>query len=126
MVAAANNSLEPSPASAHALTHGYLNLRTQILDAVRGSSLEAEFILSFPEFTPADPPDMRAAGNLGRQQHADIDAFGRRAKMLLGQLAGWLQGLIDEQTLEQRLKFEAEARIAHEQRRTGFSASTDT
>jgi hypothetical protein len=85
-------------------------------------SSKQEFIRVFPEIGISEAPDMRMAGNLRLQQHADIEAEARHAKALLGQLEGWVQGLIDEQTLGQRLRLEAEARAREEARRVGFDA----
>jgi hypothetical protein len=121
MIDAARGSIAPSAASARALTESYGQLRIEVLGLVSGTDEEEEFDRIFPDIPTADVPNMRLAGNSGKQQHANLESEALRATALLAQLAGWVEGLIDEQLLERRIHAEAEAKARLEAKpRTGF------
>jgi hypothetical protein len=122
MVEAAASSVEqPDGSAAPALTGSYMRTRAEISSLLGGSGLEQEFANAFPEIEVVEgghrhPRDAAAAGI------TDAPAA-RSAQVLLGQLAGWLDGLIAERTLDQRLRLEAEERVKQERRQSpGFRA----
>jgi hypothetical protein len=101
MIESAASSVAPDGDGAAALTQGYLRLRGMVRDLVEESSATVEeFDAAFPEIEPVDietyegPRDM-AMRPMKYAPHA------RHAKALLGQLAGWVSGLIAELEHEQ-------------------------
>lgn len=125
MVDSAAASVKPDAAAARGLTESYARLRAEILDLAAGSEYESEAARLFPEVGIAEPPNARLAGVSGRQFNVNLESEAKRAVALLGQLGGWLQGLIDEQLLERRIQAEAEAKAKLEARpQTGFTASS--
>lgn len=105
MAESAAPSVEPDGYSAPALTGSYARLRAEIARMLEGSGLEQEFANAFPEITV-----IKHARNTPRVATRDASAA-REVRILLGQLGGWLEGLIAERTLEQRLRYEAEERM---------------
>ena len=94
--------VEPDGDGAAALTQSYLRLRGMVRDLVEESSATLdEFDRAFPEIegvaveTDQHPRTM-AMRPMKYAPHA------REAKALLGQLAGWVSGLIEELEYEQR------------------------
>jgi hypothetical protein len=125
MIDAAAASVSPDASAAHALTESYVRLRREVSELAQELGLGEEFAAVFPEVAVAEPPTASLAGNLGRQFNLDLQAEAKRASTLLGQLAGWVQGLIDEQTFEQRIAAEAEAKATLAAKPpTGFTTET--
>ena len=101
--------------AAPGLTESYNRILDEVRGLVEGTSL-AEELERFPEIE-----NYRERGPSPRAV-AEGGSAAKRAASMLGQLAGWLDGLIQEQTLDQRLKYEAEERVKLERRkRPGFS-----
>jgi hypothetical protein len=121
-IEAAASSVKPDGSGAPALTESYMRLRSQVQQLIGESSLSGEFESTFPVIEIVDKPmDHPRAAARAVMVH---EAAAQEAKGLLGQLAGWLDGLIAEQTLEQRLRFEAEARVKEERRKPpGFTTA---
>ena len=102
MIDSAATSVEPDGDGASALTQSYLRLRGLVSDLVEESSATRdEFDSAFPKIDPVKIE--------GRQHPREIAMRSmryapqaREAKALLGQLAGWVSGLIDELEHEQR------------------------
>ena len=117
MVDSAATAIEADGASAPALTESYMRLREQVGNVLAGD-LSDEFNATFPSIDLVQPPT-------SPQPHATAawrvtaEPAARRARALLGQLAGWIDGLIEEQTLERRIRMEAEE-LAKRQR-PGFT-----
>jgi hypothetical protein len=120
MVEAASTAVDADGAAAHALSESYMRLREQLANVLEGD-LSDEFNAVFPEIEIPAPVQVHP-GAAARAAIAQTPAA-RRAQVLLTQLAGWLDGLIAEQTLDQRLKLEAAERVAQERRKPpGFGA----
>jgi hypothetical protein len=103
-------------ASAHALSDGYMRLRNQIGTILDGD-LSDEFNAAFPEI------QVPQLGPGSPSRTIALTPQARRSQALLAQLAGWLEGLIAERTLDQRLRYEAEERVKLERRKPpGFQA----
>jgi hypothetical protein len=105
-VDAAATVTEPDGSAAPALTESYMRLREQILKMLDGGDLSAEFNESFPEIEIVGSPGRHPRDVALAQMAHTVDA--RRAQTLLAQLAGWLDGLIQAETYEQRMRIEAE------------------
>jgi hypothetical protein len=105
---------EATKRSVIALVRAYNSLRSEMLNALAGddlAELRQECERLFVELT--EPPMI----DWMREETAN------EALLNLRKLAGWIQGLIDEQTLETRLRMEAEERVKKERRPpTGFAA----
>src|SRR5579859_2078572 len=107
--------------SAAALVHAYSALRTEMLDVLDRDSLaelRGEFDRLFPEMEEPPPfnPNFDPVSS-----HAKLAAAASQAQMGLRRLQGWIQGLIDEMTLSERMKLEAEARVKLENKpKPGF------
>jgi hypothetical protein len=105
--------------SVRALLRAYSRLRGELLLILKPDALgelRAEFERLFPAL--GDPPlvDQATGRPLDAFQLAD---WASEAKLGLKQLQGWIQGLIDELTLERRLQLEAEAKAKRAP--TGFT-----
>ena len=106
-----------------ALVKAYLNLRGEMLKILEPETLgqlREECARLFPhmEFPPPYSP------TLPLDTSAKLADAAHQAQTNLRILQGWIQGLIDELTLEQKLRFEAEAKIAQASRPpTGFQQS---
>jgi hypothetical protein len=102
MIESAATSVDPDGDGAGALTQGYIRLRRMVRDLVEESSATVEeFDMAFPEIEPVEietheHPREMAMRPMKYAPHA------RQAKALLGQLAGWVSGLIAELEYEQR------------------------
>jgi hypothetical protein len=102
MIDSAASSVQPDGDGAAALTQSYLRLRGMVRDLVEESSATLdEFDRAFPEIegvevTTDEHPRNMAMRPMKYAPHA------REAKALLGQLAGWVSGLIEELEYEQR------------------------
>jgi len=101
------------PPDAPSLTEGYRRMRSQVAVLVGDSDLRGEFDAMFPDL-PAFNGDASPRGNL-IAWHTKATAAATEAQRLLDQLAGWVGGLIDEQTLPERIQAEAMARVKAEQ-----------
>jgi len=111
MVSAAQ--VEATGASGIALVRAYTGLVAEMNSVLSAGTegLREEFARLF---TPIEePPALNARWNA---------VAATEALVKLRQIGGWIQGLIDELTLEERLRLEAEARVkAENQPPTGFS-----
>ena len=119
MIASAAGVDPANATSVYALAKSYGRLRAQVAATVEGSSLEQEFEGAFPSADQVgrlpQEPQMLRSGGITHSQVA------RDAQALLAQLAGWVEGLIAEQTLERRLELEATERVKQERRQSpGF------
>jgi hypothetical protein len=114
MIDSAGDAVPADGASAPALTKSYARLREQIGGLVTGTPLADEFVQAFPEIevvaAPQAHPRSAARAALVNESAA------REARALLGQMAGWVGGLIAEQTLERRMQLEAAERVSQERR----------
>ena len=112
MIESAASAVPDDGASAHALTESYARTRNEVRRLIADTQLVSEFDAAFPEIevvevTSRDPWAVAQSGLVN-------EPAARRAKLLLGQLAGWVGGLIDEQTLDRRLQLEAQERVRQE------------
>ena len=89
--------------ASNALVRAYLRLREEIIGALAEAEgleeLRAEAERLFPIL------DEASRNNQGRMEEATAAAL-----INIRQIGGWVQGLIDEQTLERRMRMEAEER----------------
>jgi hypothetical protein len=108
---AGKEKLEPSDAAS--LTDGYRRMRGQVAELVAGAAVEPEFEAMFPEMEPfvETPP---GGPGLIEWHHAATSAA-TQAQVLLDQLSGWVDGLIAEQTMPERIQAEAAERVRREQ-----------
>jgi hypothetical protein len=109
--------------AAGALVRAYLSLRAEvilIMAAEELSDLRGEAMRLFPEI--GEPAPFTSAGQ--PQSHEVLETAATEALSRLRQLGGWIQGLINELTLDQRLRLEAEAKAKLEAHPgTGFQAT---
>ena len=112
-IAAAAQGDKVEPADAPSLTNGYRRMRAQVAELVGGAELEAEFNEMFPEI-----PEFQGSSGPGPRGlidwHTEATTAGTNAKRLLEQLSGWIEGLIEEQTLAERIQAEAAERVKQE------------
>lgn len=112
-IAAAAQGSKVEPADAPSLTSGYRRMRGQVVELISGGELEAEFNEMFPEI-----PEFQGASGPGPRGlidwHTEATTAGINAKRLLEQLSGWIEGLIEEQTLAERIQAEAAERVKRE------------
>ena len=102
MIESAAISVEPDGDGAAALTSGYLRLRSMVRELVAESSATLEeFDTAFPEIEPVEI-DSHEHPRLMAQRGIRYAPHARQARALLGQLAGWVSGLIAELEYEQR------------------------
>ena len=123
MIESAASTVDPAVASAPALTESYSRMRAQVFELVNGSELSNEFSAAFPKMNPVSTPSGSGHPSNMVRQIRTAEAEAQKARTLLGQLAGWLTGLIEEQTLTARIKAEAAERIK-QQRGVGFAPSS--
>jgi len=115
-IAAIASGTKIEPADAPSLTDGYLRMRSQVADLVSGTNLDEEFKELFPEI-----PEFKSSGGPGVggrgliDWHTEATTAGTNAQRLLDQLSGWIGGLIEEQTLPERIQAEAAERVKQEQ-----------
>jgi hypothetical protein len=106
---------------APALVDAYNGLRVRVARALDGDPRQEEFIDAFAELPAATTPLSNQPYNV-RKAAVENESLARRAQLDLGRLAGWLDGMIGEQTLERRMQLEAQERVRQERRPpTGFS-----
>lgn len=112
-IAAAARGDEVKPADAPSLTSSYRRMRAQVEELVAGGELVAEFNEMFPEI-----PEFQGPAGPGPRGlidwHTEATAAGIEARRLLEQLSGWIEGLIEEQTLAERIQVEAAERVKQE------------
>ena len=105
-----------------ALVRAYHGLRAEmflILEPEALADLRAEFQRLFPSL--GEPPMFSPALAVATQ--ARLAEAASEAQLSMRKLQGWIQGLIDELTLDQRLRLEAEAKAKEAAMpRTGFGA----
>jgi hypothetical protein len=103
-----------------ALIQTYLRLRGEVM-GILGSDdladLRAECERLFPVYQEPPAVDPTTGDPIPPIAFASI---AREAGLLLTTLEGWIQGLIEQLTFEQRMRIEAEAKAAHESRPLGF------
>jgi hypothetical protein len=94
-----------------ALARAYLSLREEMLRVLEPDALvelRKECERLFPVIE--EPPDY--SHTLPRSTAAKLSTAANEAQLGLRKLQGWIQGLIDELTYEDRLRVEAEVRAA--------------
>jgi hypothetical protein len=114
-------TLEPDDGAAAGLTESYNRLRQQALAVVDSAGLPLdEFESLFPVIeVERMPTSLDAAA----WQSAKFESAAKRANLLLRQMAGWFDGVVQTLTLERRLELEAKERVAREAKPpTGFSS----
>src|SRR5579875_381755 len=118
MVTAAAQT-EATHLAAKALVNAYRSLCGEMLFVLEGdelAGLNGEFRRLFPPLP--EPPQVFTAVP---DTVAQVAAVAAEAQMGLRRMEGWIQGLIDEQTLELRLRLEAEEKAKLEAKpKTGF------
>lgn len=105
--------------SVRALVHAYNRLRDELLLILQPDALgqlRTEFERLFPGLNDPPPFDRATGKSLDPLLLA---GWASEAKLGIKQLQGWIQGLIDELTLERRLQLEAEAKAKRSP--TGFT-----
>jgi hypothetical protein len=116
MVEAATK-IEADASSAAALTESYNRVRSEVEEFVSGTPVAEEFGRTFSEL---EAPAERLRPN--PMVMATLKEAAQSATVQLGQLGGWLDGFIQEQTLHERLRLEAEEKVKADRRQQpGFS-----
>ena len=114
--------VEATYQAGEALASAYLGLREEMQRVVEDAglaNLRVEFDRLFP--TVDAPPSYSPA--LPESTEAKLAAAANEAQLGLAKLHGWIQGLIDEQTLDERMRMDAEEKAKLEGRpRTGFTS----
>lgn len=111
MIDSASRAVEVDGHAAPALTESYTRLRGMVRDLVAASDPSlAEFDAAFPEIQVVAIPTAQSPHSVVTQAMRN-HPHATKAQALLGQLAGWVSGVINELTFEQRLRMEAEARV---------------
>lgn len=105
---------KPEPADASSLTEGYRRMREQVAEMVAGAEVESEFEAMFPTLEAFIETSPTGGQGLIEWHHRATSAA-TRAQGLLNQLGGWLEGLIAEQTMPERIQAEAAERVKREQ-----------
>jgi hypothetical protein len=104
------------------LVRAYNGLRDEIFSIVEAAGLQemrAECLRLFPLLEYPHPFNP----NFPIETSAGLEAAASEALLNLRKLGGWIKGLIDEMTFEQRLRIEAEEKAKLEARPpTGFTA----
>lgn len=113
MVTAAQVAVSPSVATALVKSHNVLVGEMQLaLQEASQTDLEAEFSRLFPLLP----------GPTGSRDDYRFEAASAAA-LSLAQMGGWIQGLIEEATFDQRMRVEAEERAKMATKpATGFAA----
>lgn len=117
-IAAIGKDGKVEPADAPSLTEGYQRMRAQVADLVASSQLEDEFNDLFPEIPEFSSQGGPTGGRGLIEWHNEATTAGTNAQRLLNQLGGWITGLVEEQTLPEKIQAEAAERIKQE--RGGF------
>jgi hypothetical protein len=96
MIESAAASVKPDGDGAAALTESYMRLRGMVRDLVDESSATLEeFDAAFPEIDVIEIPEREHPRNIGMRSMR-YAPHAAQARALLGQLAGWVAGLIQE------------------------------
>lgn len=102
MIESAAGSVEATGDGAAALTESYDRLRSRVRAAMEDSKVDlAEFDDAFPEIEVVEIADHEHPREMG-MRGMKYAPHAAKAKALLGQLAGWVSGLIQELEYEQR------------------------
>jgi hypothetical protein len=113
-------STEAARDSAAALVHAYNGLQDELrasLESDETMDLAEEFDRLFPPL--AEPGEFSPV--LAVESHARLAAAAEEGRTRLVQMGGWIQGLIEEITLQERMRLEAEAKAREQAKpRTGF------
>ena len=118
MIRSAAGGDEVDGLAAPGLTASYMRLRAQVAELVAGTRLADEFASSFPEIEVIEG---QVHPNAARHLAFGAGPVAKEAQGLLRQLAGWIEGLVAEQTFEQRIQAEAAERVRQEKKPpTGF------
>ena len=119
--------VEATRDAAGALVRAYLGLRDEVLLSLQSADLKElrdEFDRLFPLL--ANPPPFNPNFDVVRS-HTQLAAAAEEAQLSLRRLGGWIQGLINELTLGERLRLEAETKAKLERRPpTGFRADDES
>jgi hypothetical protein len=105
-VASTADVSEVKPDDAVSLVDGYRRLREQVASLVADTDLRDEFEEMFPdlpEFVAQSPTGGR--GLIEWHNRATTEA--KKAQRLLSQMSGWLEGVIESQTMPERIQAEA-------------------
>lgn len=114
-------AVEATGAAAVALTESYNRLRAQVGDLVGATDLAGEFEATFPELEPVEEPGRHPREVEKAKLRGGFAAH--RAQAQLGQLAGWIGGIVRSMTLERQMEMNAEATAKLAAKRPpGFSA----
>lgn len=114
--------IEATHESVGALVKAYSSLRDEMLLLLKDAGLNdlcEEFARLFPVIL------MPAQEVIAAWPNTFLEAAARATEAQLGlrKMGGWIQGLIDEQTLEMRLRLEAEEKAKRESKpATGFGS----
>jgi len=108
MIESAATSVEATGDGAAALTESYVRLRSRVRAAMEDSSGDlAEFDAAFPEIEIVDVKDQEHPREMA-MRGMKYAPHAKRAQALLGQLAGWVSGLIQELEYEQRSRHDSD------------------
>jgi hypothetical protein len=108
MIERASTSVEATGDGAAALTESYVRLRGRVRAVMEDSSGElAEFDAAFPEIETVAIEDREHPRNMAMRA-MKYAPQAKRAQALLGQLAGWVTGLVQELEYEQRSRYESD------------------
>src|SRR4051794_1724438 len=96
MIESASTSVEATGDGAPALTESYVRLRARVREVMADSSADlAEFDAAFPEIEMVQVEEHEHPRNMAMRA-MKYAPHAKRAQALLGQLAGWVNGLIQE------------------------------
>ena len=109
MINSAATSVEADGDGAVALTQGYARLRARVRELVEESGATlGEFDAAFPEIEVIELPTHEHPRNMSMRK-LKYAPHAKQDQALLGQLAGWVSGLIDELAYEQHLPIKPES-----------------
>jgi hypothetical protein len=116
--------VKPTVHTAKELVDSYNHLHANVMVLASELGIGDEFRNFFagmetpPEFNPV------LAARSATKNAAALETAGAAASVRLAELGGWIDGLVAEQTLNARIKADAEARVAAEQKPPlGFTSS---
>lgn len=105
--------------AAPGLTASYMRLRAEVVVLVADSPLAEEFSRTFPD---VDIIEVKAGPAAAQRLALSAAHSAQEAQGLLRQLAGWIEGLVAEQTLQERIRAEAVERVRLDTKpATGFA-----
>lgn len=108
MIESASTSVEATGDGAAALTESYIRLRGRVRAVMEESSSDlAEFDAAFPEIELVEVGDQEHPRQMAMRS-MKYAPHAKRARALLGQLAGWVTGLIQELEYEQRSRHDSD------------------